>query len=162
MVILSGAHTLGRSHYDSFIIKNRERLASDTISPTYQSLLEALCPTNTIQVTNVTTMIDLSTPTVLDNNYCKLLQLNLGLHFSDDQLVYNAMPKASVDAFAADETLWKEKFIAAMIKMGKIEPKTGTQGEIRLNCSVVNTPGLFVARVIKMLHPGSNNNSPDG
>jgi hypothetical protein len=32
--------------------------------------------------------IDLSTPMVLDKNY-KLVSLNLGLHFSDDQLVRN-------------------------------------------------------------------------
>ncbi|XBI33121.1 hypothetical protein VPH35_056484 [Triticum aestivum] len=147
MVIPSGAHTLDRSHCDSFIFKNRERLMSGTISPTYQALLEALCPTNAVQVTNVTTMIDLSTPT-----------LNLGLHFSDDQLERNAMLKASV----ANETLRKEKFIAAMIKMGKIEPKTGTQGEIRLNCSFISPPSssFASARAIEMLHPSSNNNAP--
>ena len=79
----------------------------------------------------------------------KLLPLNLGLHFSDDQLVRNATLKAHVDAFAADEALWKEKFVAAMIKMGRISPKTGAEGEIRLNCSVVNTPSAS-AGVIKM------------
>ncbi|XBI33119.1 hypothetical protein VPH35_056482 [Triticum aestivum] len=154
MVILSGAHTLGRSHCDSFIFKNRERLANGTISPTYQALLEALCPTNTVQVTNVTTMIDLSTPTVLDNNYYKLLQLNLGLHFSGDQLIRNATLKAS-----------KEKFIAAMIKMGNIEPKTGAQGEIRLNCSVVNPPpssSSASVRAIEMLRPVVDDNTPHG
>ncbi|XBI22724.1 hypothetical protein VPH35_063715 [Triticum aestivum] len=152
MVILSGAHTLGRSHCDSFIFRNRERLASGTISPTYQALLESLCPTNTVQFRNVTTMIDLSTPTVLDNNYYKLLHLNLGLHFSDDQLVRNATLKASVDAFAANETLWKEKF-------------TGAQGEIRLNCSVVNLPpssSSASVRAIELLRPGSDDNAPDG
>nr|CDM86909.1 unnamed protein product [Triticum aestivum] len=144
MVIPSGAHTLDRSHCDSFIFKNRERLMSGTISPTYQALLEALCPTNAVQVTNVTTMIDLSTPTVLDNNY--------------ECLERNAMLKASV----ANETLRKEKFIAAMIKMGKIEPKTGTQGEIRLNCSFISPPSssFASARAIEMLHPSSNNNAP--
>jgi len=157
MVILSGSHTLGRSHCNSFIFRNRERLASGTISPAYQALLEALCPANTGQFTNVTTEIDLSTPVVLDNNYYKLLPLNLGLHFSDDQLVRNATLKASVDAFAANETLWKEKFIAAMIKMGNIDPKTGTQGEIRLNCSVVNarSSSSASAGVIEMIRPAS-------
>lgn len=161
MVVLSGSHTLGRSHCSSFIFKNRERLASGTISPAYQALLEALCPANTGQFTNVTTEIDLSTPVVLDNNYYKLVQLNLGLHFSDDQLIRNATLKAFVDAFAANETLWKDKFIAAMIKMGNIAPKTGTQGQIRLNCSLVNpsssSSSASYAGAIEMLRrPGSH------
>ncbi|XP_047058492.1 peroxidase 1-like [Lolium rigidum] len=160
MVVLSGTHTLGRSHCSSFIVRNRERLASGTISPAYQALLETLCPANTNQTTNVTTEIDLSTPTVLDNNYYKLLPLNLGLHFSDDQLIRNATLKASVDAFAANETLWKEKLVAAMIKMGEIQPKTGAEGEIRLNCSIVNTASSSSsssARLIEVLRPGSDN-----
>lgn len=158
MVVLSGAHTLGRSHCSSFIARNRERLANGTISPAYQALLEALCPANAGQFTLVTTEIDLSTPTVLDNSYYKLLPLNLGLHFSDDQLIRNATLKASVDAFAANETLWKEKFVAAMIKMGEISPKTGAEGEIRLNCSIVNTPSPSTsARLIEVvLRPGSH------
>lgn len=164
MVVLSGSHTLGRSHCNSFIFRNRERLASGTISPAYQALLEALCPANTGQFTNVTTEIDLSTPVVLDNNYYKLVQLNLGLHFSDDQLIRNATLKALVDTFAANETLWKEKFIAAMIKMGNIAPKTGTQGEIRLNCSIVNPPSSSAsAGVIEMLRrPGSDDKVATG
>ncbi|KAM3191819.1 hypothetical protein ACQJBY_069200 [Aegilops geniculata] len=160
MVVLSGSHTLGRSHCNSFIVRNRERLASGTISPAYQALLEALCPANTSQFTNVTTEIDLSTPVVLDNNYYKLVQLNLGLHFSDDQLIRNATLKGFVDAFAANETLWKDKFLAAMIKMGNTAPKTGTQGEIRLNCSIVNpssTSSSGYDGAIEMLRrPGSD------
>ncbi|KAL5220069.1 hypothetical protein ABZP36_024782 [Zizania latifolia] len=138
MVVLSGSHTIGRSHCASFLFKNRERLANGTISPAYQALLAALCPPTTGQLTLVTTEIDVSTPTVLDNNYYKLLQLNLGLHFSDDQLVRDATLVPFVNAFAANETLWKERFVAAMIKMGNIEVLTGNRGEIRLNCSAVN------------------------
>jgi peroxidase len=156
MVVLSGSHTLGRSHCNSFIFRNRERLANGTISPAYQALLEALCPANTGQFTLVTTEIDLSTPTVLDNNYYKLLPLNLGLHFSDDQLIRDAALNASVNAFAANETLWKERFIAAMIKMGNIEPKTGSQGEVRLNCSIVNPPSSSSAGMIEMPLPDSD------
>ncbi|XP_040380664.1 peroxidase 1-like [Oryza brachyantha] len=138
MVILSGSHTIGRSHCSSFINRNSERLANGTISPAYQALLEALCAANTS--TPVTTAIDLSTPATLDNNYYKLLPLNLGLFFSDDQLIRNATLLPFVNAFTANETLWKEKFAAAMIKMGNIDVLTGTQGEIRLNCSTVNAP----------------------
>jgi len=150
MVVLSGSHTIGRSHCASFLFRNRQRLAAGTISPAYQALLEALCPPTTGQFTPNTSEIDLSTPTVLDNNYYKLLPLNLGLHFSDDQLIRNATLAPLASAFAANETLWKEKFAAAMIKMGNIEVKTGTQGEIRLNCSVVN-PGSSAAGIEMMM-----------
>ncbi|KAL6850072.1 hypothetical protein ACP4OV_020699 [Aristida adscensionis] len=160
MVVLSGSHTIGRSHCDSFLFKNRERLASGTISPAYQALLEALCPPTTSQFTPNTTAIDLSTPAVLDNNYYKLLPLNLGLHFSDDQLVRNATTAPSVAAFAANETLWKEKFVAAMLKMGNIEVVTGAQGEVRLNCSVVNARSS-AAEVIEMILPGASPDATD-
>ncbi|KQK04190.1 peroxidase 1 [Brachypodium distachyon] len=156
MVVLSGSHTLGRSHCDAFLFKNRERLASGTVSPAYQALLEALCPPTSGQFTLVTTEIDLSTPVVLDNNYYRLLPLNLGLHFSDDQLVRNGTLNAFVNQFIADETLWKQKFFAAMIKMGNIEPKTGAQGEVRLNCSLVNPASSSSAGVIEMPLPDND------
>ncbi|RLN25358.1 peroxidase 2 [Panicum miliaceum] len=142
----------------AFLFRNRERLANGTISPAYQALLEALCPPNTSPLTLITTEIHLSTPTVLDNNYYKLLPLNLGLHFSDDQLIRNATLAPFANAFAANETLWKEKFAAAMIKMGNIETKTGTQGEIRLNCSVVN-PGSSAAGIEMMPFPAGTSDA---
>jgi peroxidase len=108
------------------------------LSPAYATLLRALCPSNANSSTPITTATDPSTPAVLDNNYYKLLPLNLGLFFSDNQLRVNATLNASVNNFAANETLWKQRFAAAMVKMGNIQVLTGTQGEIRLNCSIVN------------------------
>nr|CAB3477078.1 unnamed protein product [Digitaria exilis] len=175
MVILSGAHTVGRSfctsflnriyngstpivsrssyisvsNYNSFDIfyhnfdfsfyfKIMDVQADTGLSSGYATLLQALCPSNANSSTTITTVLDPSTPTVLDNNYYKLLPLNLGLFFSDNQLRVNSTLNASVNSFAANETLWKEKFVAAMLKMGNIEVLTGSQGEIRLNCSIVN------------------------
>jgi len=141
MVILSGAHTVGRSFCTAFLprIYNGSTPIVDTgLSAGYATLLQALCPSNANSSTPTTTVIDPSTPAVLDNNYYKLLPLNMGLFFSDNQLRVNSTLNASVNSFAANETLWKEKFVAAMIKMGNIEVLTGSQGEIRLNCSVVN------------------------
>nr|CAB3477077.1 unnamed protein product [Digitaria exilis] len=107
MVVLSGAHTVGRSFCNSF-------------------------------TTPITTAMDPGTPNVLDNNYYKLLPRGMGLFFSDNQLRVDTQMAALVAAFAANETLWKEKFAAAMVKMGRIQVQTGTCGEVRLNCSVVN------------------------
>ena len=152
MVVLSGSHTIGRSHCFSFLATNRRRLANGTISAAYQALLEALCPPSPGQFDPNTTEIDVSTPAVLDNNYYKLLPLNLGLHFSDDQLIRNATLAPFANAFAANEMLWKQKFTAAMIKMGNIEVKTGTTDEIRLNYSIP-TSSSSAAGVIEMLFP---------
>ena len=104
----------------------------------YQALLEALCPPSPGQFDPNTTEIDVSTPAVLDNNYYKLLPRGMGLFFSDNQLRVNTQMAALVSSFAANATLWKEKFAAAMVKMGRIQVQTGTCGEVRLNCGVVN------------------------
>ena len=108
------------------------------LSASYAALLRALCPANTTRETPITTAMDPGTPNVLDNNYYKLLPRGMGLFFSDNQLRVDPRMAALVGSFAANETLWKEKFVAAMIKMGSIEVLTGSQGQIRLNCSVVN------------------------
>ncbi|KAL6621282.1 hypothetical protein ACP70R_033714 [Stipagrostis hirtigluma subsp. patula] len=143
MVVLSGAHTVGRSHCSSFT----NRLygfsnASDvdpTISAAYALLLRGVCPANSSQFfPTTTTAMDLMTPAALDNRYYVGLANNLGLFTSDQALLTNATLRASVDAFVKSEKKWKSKFARAMVKMGGIEVLTGTQGEIRLNCRVIN------------------------
>ena len=98
--------------------------------------------------------MDPGTPNVLDNNYYKLLPRGMGLFFSDNQLRVNSTLNASVNSFAANETLWKEKFVAAMVKMGNIQVLTGTQGQIRLNCSIVNNGSSSVG-IQQMTVPNS-------
>jgi peroxidase len=143
MVVLSGAHTVGRSHCSSFT----NRLygfsnASDVdpaISSAYAFLLRSICPSNTSRFfPNTTTDMDLITPAVLDNKYYVGLTNNLGLFTSDQALLTNATLKKSVDEFVKSDSKWKSKFAKSMVKMGNIEVLTGTQGEIRLNCRVIN------------------------
>ncbi|XBI06992.1 hypothetical protein VPH35_134952 [Triticum aestivum] len=43
-----------------------------------------------------------------------------------------------VNRFAGNETLWKERFAAAMVEMGRIQMQTGNCCQVRLNCKVVN------------------------
>ncbi|TKW14230.1 hypothetical protein SEVIR_5G154300v4 [Setaria viridis] len=164
MVILSGAHTVGRSFCTSFLTRIYNQSTSAPIvdsglSSGYAALLQALCPSNASSSTPTTTAVDPSTPAVLDNNYYKLLPLNMGLFFSDNQLRVNSTLNASVNSFAANETLWKEKFVAAMIKMGSIEVLTGSQGQIRLNCSIVNngssSASVAAPRIETAIYSGS-------
>jgi peroxidase len=105
------------------------------LSPSYAALLRSICPSNT---TLATTAMDPGSPNVLDNNYYKLLPRNMGLFFSDNQLRVDGNLNALVNTFAANETLWKERFAAAMVKMGRIEVQTGRCGQVRLNCNAVN------------------------
>jgi peroxidase len=44
-----------------------------------------------------------------------------------------------VQQYVAKPSLFASDFVAAMIKMGNLSPLTGTQGEIRRNCRVVNS-----------------------
>ncbi|XP_066306243.1 peroxidase 1-like [Miscanthus floridulus] len=150
MVVLSGAHTVGRSHCSSFT----NRLygfsnASDVdpaISSAYAFLLRSICPSNTSRFfPNTTTDMDLITPAVLDNKYYVGLTNNLGLFTSDQALLTNATLKKSVDEFVKSDSRWKSKFAKSMVKMGNIEVLTGTQGEIRLNCRVINNGSSSLA-----------------
>ncbi|KAL6627817.1 hypothetical protein ACP70R_031543 [Stipagrostis hirtigluma subsp. patula] len=150
MVVLSGAHTVGRSFCISFLNRiwnGTTPIVDAGLSPSYAALLRALCPANATQTTAITTAMDPGSPDVLDNNYYKLLPRNMGLFFSDNQLRVDPAMAALVSGFAANETLWKERFAAAMVKMGRIEVQTGRCGEVRLNCSVVNPTSSSVEMV---------------
>uniref|UniRef100_J3KZD6 Peroxidase n=1 Tax=Oryza brachyantha TaxID=4533 RepID=J3KZD6_ORYBR len=143
MVVLSGAHTIGVSHCSSFTNRLYGFSAGSdvdpTISPAYAFLLRAVCPSNSSQFfPNTTVDMDVITPAALDNKYYVGLANNLGLFTSDQALLTNATLRASVDEFVKSERRWKSKFVKAMVKMGGIEVLTGTQGEVRLNCRVVN------------------------
>ncbi|CAL5096920.1 unnamed protein product [Urochloa decumbens] len=160
MVVLSGAHTIGVSHCSSFAGLNNtlaDRIynfsgSADGIDPSlskaYALLLRSVCPSDSGQFFPTTTpFMDIITPTKFDNKYYVGLQNNLGLFKSDAALMTNATMKALVDSFVRSESTWKSKFAKSMIKMGQIEVLTGTQGEIRRNCRVVNpaTTGSQVA-----------------
>nr|CAB3460327.1 unnamed protein product [Digitaria exilis] len=109
------------------------------LSKAYALLLKSICPANSSQFfPNTTTFMDIITPTKLDNKYYLGLQNNLGLFKSDAALLTNATMKALVDSFVRSEATWKTKFARSMLKMGQIGVLTGTQGEIRRNCRVIN------------------------
>nr|3HDL_A Chain A, Royal Palm Tree Peroxidase [Roystonea regia] len=143
MVTLSGAHSIGVAHCSSFTNRlynfNSGSGIDPTLSPSYAALLRNTCPANSTRFTPITVSLDIITPSVLDNMYYTGVQLTLGLLTSDQALVTEANLSAAVKANAMNLTAWASKFAQAMVKMGQIEVLTGTQGEIRTNCSVVNS-----------------------
>ncbi|KAL9262727.1 Peroxidase 12-like protein [Drosera capensis] len=136
-VALSGAHTIGLSHCFSFLPRLYPTL-DPTLDPTLAAKLKIVCPTNTS--TNTTNM-DSLTPNTFDNKYYVNLVARRGLFTSDEDLFVQNVTKGIMESFAEDEELFFDKFVKAIIKMGQVGVLTGTQGEIRLNCSLANAAG---------------------
>jgi peroxidase len=110
-----------------------------SLDTTLLAALQELCPEGGNG--SVITDLDLSTPDAFDSDYYSNLQGNRGLLQTDQELF--STPGADdvialVNAFSANQTAFFESFVESMIRMGNLSPLTGTEGEIRLNCSVVN------------------------
>ncbi|XP_004496443.1 peroxidase 12 [Cicer arietinum] len=134
VVALSGGHTIGISHCSSFT--NRLYPKQDPVmDKTYGNNLKLTCPTNN---TDNTTVLDIRSPNKFDNKYYVDLMNRQGLFTSDQDLYTDKRTKDIVTNFAVNQSLFFEKFVAAMIKMGQLNVLTGTQGEIRANCSARN------------------------
>ncbi|XP_074287556.1 peroxidase 5-like [Silene latifolia] len=144
MVTLLGAHTIGRSHC-STITKVNDRLYNfngtnmpdPSLKKNYLRQLQVACPKSGTSTSLVIPM-DPSTPRVLDNNYYANVLLKKGLFTSDSTLLTNADTAAAVEANANNQAQWLSKFTAAIVKMGNIGVITGTNGEIRTDCRVIN------------------------
>ncbi|XP_010048379.2 peroxidase 5 [Eucalyptus grandis] len=141
MVTLSGAHTIGRSHCTSF--NNRLYSFNTTVNqdpsldPTYASMLKQRCPQN-----NDSTLVvpmDPPSPNMMDTSYYQGILANRGLFTSDQTLLTNSATANQVTQNARNPFIWKKIFAAAMVKMGKIGVLTGSAGEIRANCRVINS-----------------------
>ncbi|XVE60090.1 hypothetical protein DITRI_Ditri05aG0099000 [Diplodiscus trichospermus] len=140
VVALSGAHTFGRAQCFTFT----NRLYNFTgvgdkdpdLNETLAVKLRAACPN--ITAANLTDL-DHTTPNTFDNSYFKNLQVKEGL-LQSDQILFSdgADTVAIVNAFSSNQTAFFESFVLSMIRMGNISPKTGSDGEVRLNCRVRN------------------------
>lgn len=83
--------------------------------------------------------LDPSTPQAFDNAYFQNLQKGMGLLASDQVLFTDTRSRETVNLFAANRTAFEEAFAAAMIKLGRVDLKTGSRGEVRRDCSSVNS-----------------------
>ncbi|KAJ0253763.1 hypothetical protein HA466_0113920 [Hirschfeldia incana] len=148
LVALSGGHTFGKNQCQ-FIMQrlynfSNTGLPDPTLNTTYLQTLRGLCPLNGNQSALVD--FDLRTPTVFDNKYYVNLKELKGLIQTDQELF--SSPDAAdtiplVREYADGTQKFFNAFVEAMNRMGNITPLTGTQGEIRLNCSVVNSNSLL-------------------
>ncbi|KAD5507542.1 hypothetical protein E3N88_15245 [Mikania micrantha] len=141
VVALSGGHTIGLAHCISFTTRLYP-IIDPTLDQTFYKNLKIICPT--INSTN-TTFMDIRSPETFDNKYYIDLINRQGLLTSDQDLYTDIMTQSIVKNFAVNKTLFYQNFVSAMIKMSQLSVLTGSQGEIRKNCSHRNSNDLFIS-----------------
>lgn len=143
VVVLSGAHTIGRARCALFSDRLTSTKSSDdaTLDATMAADLQKLC---TGGDGNQTTALDVSSADVFDKQYYHNLLSKKGLLTSDqglfsaDEDVVASTTKALVQTYSDDGEQFFSDFGASMVKMGSIPLPGGSAGEIRCNCRVPN------------------------
>ncbi|CAL5071532.1 unnamed protein product [Urochloa decumbens] len=138
LVVLSGAHTVGRSHCSSFVNDGRLNASTSDMNPGLAAQLRARCPASPTAANDPTVAQDVVTPIALDNQYYKNVLNRNVLFTSDAALLKSGQTAAAVVLNAFVPGLWEQKFAKAMVKMASIGVKTGANGEVRRNCRAVN------------------------
>ncbi|KAF3435253.1 hypothetical protein FNV43_RR22340 [Rhamnella rubrinervis] len=141
MIALSGAHTIGFSHCDRFANRIYNFSSSSKVDPSldsnYVTQLKAACPQDVDP--SIAIDMDPTTPRVFDNVYFQNLVAGKGLFTSDEVLFTDSKSKSTITDFANNPDEFNGAFISAMRKLGRVGVKTGSQGEIRRDCSAFNS-----------------------
>lgn len=140
---MSGAHTIGVAHCSSFSNRLYNFTGKGDQDPSLDPFYAANLKKFKCKVPNDNTTIvemDPGSFRTFDLRYYKLLLKRRGLFQSDAALTTNAAVKAAIAQIVNSplEVFFKE-FALSMEKMGRVEVKTGSQGEIRKQCAVVNS-----------------------
>lgn len=140
MIALSGAHTVGFSHCSQFTNRiynfSPRRAVDSSLNSSYAAQLQQMCPR--IVDPTIAINMDPTTPHQFDNVYYKNLQSGEGLFSSDQVLFTDLRSQSTVNTFAQSSAAFNTAFVNAMIKLGRVGVKMGTQGEIRRECSRFN------------------------
>ncbi|XP_058727903.1 peroxidase 7-like [Vicia villosa] len=138
LVVLSGAHTIGRTSCDSiqYRLYNYKGTGKPdpSIDPKYLNFLKRKCRWASEYVD-----LDATTPKKFDQMYYINLKKKMGL-LSTDQLLYSDLRTSPlVSAMASASSVFEHQFAVSMSKFGVIDVLTGEdEGEIRTNCNFVN------------------------
>nr|GEU77637.1 peroxidase 7-like [Tanacetum cinerariifolium] len=138
LVVLSGAHTIGRStcesvQYRLYNYKGTKK-PDPSIDPQYLNYLRRKCRWASENV-----YLDATTPKTFDVQYYQNLKKKMGL-LSTDQLLYSdSRTKPIADALSFESSLFSNQFSVSMVKLANIlDYKSQDHGEIRTHCNRVN------------------------
>lgn len=135
-----GGHTIGVGHCNLF----SNRLFNFTgkgdqdpsLDPTYATFLKTKC--QGLSDTTTTVEMDPNSSTDFDSDYYSVLLQNKGLFQSDAALLTTKQSRNIVNELVKQRKFFTE-FAQSMKRMGAIEVLSGSDGEIRRKCSVVNS-----------------------
>ncbi|RWW30424.1 hypothetical protein BHE74_00040085 [Ensete ventricosum] len=143
LVVLSGAHTIGVGHCNlfsqrlyNFTGKNAANDTDPSLDPTYAALLKTKC--RSLADNTTTVEMDPGSSTDFDNHYYANLKEKKGLFVSDAALLTDQRSAKLVGKLLRPGDFF-DAFRHSITRMGAIGVLTGTAGEIRNKCSVVNS-----------------------
>ncbi|GLT98383.1 hypothetical protein SLE2022_158910 [Rubroshorea leprosula] len=144
LVLLSGAHTIGVAQCSVFANRRLFNFSgvAGAVDPSMDSLYAANLKANKCKSANDNTTIvemDPGSRNTFDLSYYSLLLKGRGLFESDQALTTNATSLAIINQLLRGSVgNFFGEFGLSMERMGRIQVKTGTEGEVRKHCARVN------------------------
>ncbi|RCV13104.1 hypothetical protein SETIT_2G320200v2 [Setaria italica] len=137
LVVLSGAHTIGRATCGAVkpgLCKRKDKPA--LLDRRYGDFLRRKCGAGG---DGEYVELDGETPTAFDNQYYKNLMHGRGVLDTDQKLLLDSRTGDHVRAFANQPSqLFVHQFARSMRKIGEALVRTGNEGEVRRKCSAFN------------------------
>ncbi|XWS69524.1 hypothetical protein CRYUN_Cryun04dG0186400 [Craigia yunnanensis] len=143
LVLLSGAHTIGLSHCPAFSRRLYNSTGPGGVDPTLDSEYAANLKANKCKTPNDNTTkveMDPGSRNTFDLSYYTLLTKRRGLFQSDAALTTDSTSLALINQLlSSPQNFFYVVFAKSMEKMGRVNVKTGSEGEIRKQCAFVNS-----------------------
>ncbi|GFQ04306.1 peroxidase 47 [Phtheirospermum japonicum] len=137
MVVLSGAHTLGVARCSSFKSRLSKFNSTHDVDPNLDTQFAKTLMSTCGLGDNAEQSFD-STKNTFDNNYFNALQRKAGVLSSDQTLFDGPGTRGIVNAYAMNMASFFLDFQWAMVKMGMMDVKEGSKGEVRNKCRKIN------------------------
>lgn len=138
----SGAHTIGISHCSSFTRRLYNFTGVGDQDPALDSEYAANLKSRKCKSINSTNKVEMDPGSfrTFDLSYYKLVLKRRGLFVSDAALTTDSRTKSVITQLVQGSSeFFFQEFAKSMEKMGRIGVKTGSTGQIRKHCAIVNT-----------------------
>ncbi|KAL3844976.1 hypothetical protein ACJIZ3_002379 [Penstemon smallii] len=137
MVALSGAHTLGTARCSSFKSRLSNFDSKNDLDPSLDTQFARTLAKTCSAGDNAEQPFD-SSRNAFDNDYFNALQRKAGVLFSDQTLFASVTTRGIVNGYAMNQAMFFFDFLRAMVKMGLLDVKEGSKGEVRNSCRMIN------------------------